>query len=175
MDTEFDFLHSVILTAGVFAAIITSTANIVISMINNRRLKTIEKNKQVNEIVKYRYSRLYELILNWHKYDSEWDGETVGEIANQRLLNTFLDNTGRYEIARPLLDSKYIAELDAKQAEGKEILYQLVLNDKDGKHTENFDKIWYQYVDIGSEFSELLKNTINEQLSVLLNNNNKSN
>ena len=65
MSGEFDFWHSIVLTAGVFAALITSVANIVISIFNNSRLKTIEKNKQMTEIEKYRYSRLYEQILNW--------------------------------------------------------------------------------------------------------------
>lgn len=65
-----NIFETVILTAVVFAALITSLANIVISVINNNRLKKIEKQKQVSEIDKYRYSKLYELILDWHKYDS---------------------------------------------------------------------------------------------------------
>ena len=68
------FLYTVILTATVFAAFITSIANIIISLINSYRLKQIESQKKINEIDKYRYSRLYELIINWHKYDSEIKG-----------------------------------------------------------------------------------------------------
>lgn len=39
------FFDTVVLTAVVFAAFVTSTANIVISLINNNRLKKIEKQK----------------------------------------------------------------------------------------------------------------------------------
>lgn len=80
-----EFFTTVILTAAVFAALVTSIANIIISLMNNWRLKKIEKQKQMNEIDKYRYSRLYELILNWHKYDSAQRGDTAEEIAFYRL------------------------------------------------------------------------------------------
>ena len=53
-----EFFTTVILTAAVFAALVTSIANIIISLMNNWRLKKIEKQKQMNEIDKYRYSRL---------------------------------------------------------------------------------------------------------------------
>ena len=106
-----EFFTTVILTAAVFAALVTSIANIIISLMNNWRLKKIEKQKQMNEIDKYRYSRLYELILNWHKYDSAQRGDTAEEIAFYRLLNLFMDDSGRYEIAKPLLDKTDIEPL----------------------------------------------------------------
>ena len=80
-----EFFTTVILTAAVFAALVTSIANIIISLMNNWRLKKIEKQKQMNEIDKYRYSRLYELILNWHKYDSARSEERrVGKECRSR-------------------------------------------------------------------------------------------
>ena len=75
----------------------------------------IGRKKQVNEIDKYRYSRLYELVINWHKYDSKVDGTTAEEIAFYRLLNLFMDDFGRYEIAKPLLDKDYIENLESKK------------------------------------------------------------
>ena len=45
-----DFLYTVILTTTVFAALITSIANIIISLINSYRLKHIEEQKKLNEI-----------------------------------------------------------------------------------------------------------------------------
>ena len=47
-----EFFTTVILTAAVFAALVTSIANIIISLMNNWRLKKIEKQKQMNEIDK---------------------------------------------------------------------------------------------------------------------------
>ena len=110
-----DFLYTVILTTTVFAALITSIANIIISLINSYRLKHIEEQKKLNEIDKYRYSRLHEILINWHKYDSEIKGETDSEIAFYRLLNQFMDDLGRYEIAKPLLDAGYTEELENKK------------------------------------------------------------
>ena len=102
------FLSTVVFTATVFAALITSIANIVISLFNNHMLKSIESKKRLHDSDKYRYNRLYELVLKWHEYDSEYDGKTDGEIASNRLLHLFLDDIGRYDLAKPLLDSYYI-------------------------------------------------------------------
>jgi len=132
-----EFFTTVILTAAVFAALVTSIANIIISLMNNWRLKKIEKQKQMNEIDKHRYSRLYELILNWHKYDSAQRGDTAEEIAFYRLLNLFMDDSGRYEIAKPLLDKCYIEELEVKKTEGEKLLNDLVGAElPDGTHSE---------------------------------------
>ena len=109
------FLNTVLLTTAVFAAFITSLANVVISLINNHKLKKLEDKKQMNEIDKYRYSMLYELVINWHKYDSKIEGTTVSEIAFYKLINLFMDDSGRYEIAKPLLDECYIRELENKK------------------------------------------------------------
>lgn len=160
---------TVILTAAVFAALVTSIANIIISLMNNWRLKKIEKQKQMNEIDKYRYSRLYELILNWHKYDSAQRGDTAEEIAFYRLLNLFMDDSGRYEIAKPLLDKCYIEELEVKKTEGEKLLNDLVGAElPDGTYSEEFPAIKQRYFDIAKEFSKMLKTVINCQLEELL-------
>lgn len=164
-----EFFTTVILTAVVFAALVTSIANIIISLMNNWRLKKIEKQKQMNEIDKYRYSRLYELILNWHKYDSAQRGDTAEEIAFYRLLNLFMDDSGRYEIAKPLLDKCYIEELEVKKTEGEKLLNDLVGTElPDGTHSEEFPAIKKRYFDIAKEFSKMLKTVINCQLEELL-------
>ena len=116
------FFNTVILTTAVFAALITSIANIIISLLNNHRLKGLEKQKQMNEIDRYRCERLYELVLNWHKYDSAQRGKTSGEIAFYRLLNLFMDDSGRYETAKPLLDKCYLEKLDTKNQNAKKYL-----------------------------------------------------
>ena len=43
------------------------------------------------------------------------------EIAFYRLLNLFMDDSGRYEIAKPLLDKCYIEELEVKKTEGEKL------------------------------------------------------
>lgn len=164
-----NIFETVILTAVVFAALITSLANIVISVINNSRLKNIEKQKQVSEIDKYRYSKLYELIVNWHKYDSATMGDTASEIANYKLLNLFMDDSGRYEIAKPLLDKTFIKKLEKAKLKCEELLNDLVdAETPDGTHPEEFPAIRQSYYDNAIEFSEILKEAINSQLEILL-------
>ena len=99
-----DFLYTVILTTTVFAALITSIANIIISLINSYRLKHIEEQKKLNEIDKYRYSRLHEILINWHKYDSEIKGETDSEIAFYRLLNRIAAMQKAIDFLKGMLD-----------------------------------------------------------------------
>ena len=85
-------VQPIVLTSAVFAAFTTSAANVVISIMNNKRLKGIEKQKELNEIDKYRYSRLYELILNWHNYDTKINEKKAERIAFYRMLNLFFDD-----------------------------------------------------------------------------------
>ena len=159
-----DIINSAVLTAAVFAAIVTSVTNLIISIANGHRLKKIEKQKQQNEIDKYRYTRLYELIFNWHKFDSEFSGESASEIATNRLVNSFLDNIGRYEIAKPLLDDLYKKDLDIKLQRGQEELTKLI----DASKSTDYSAVFSDYVKISSEFSDALKGAINKQLEILL-------
>lgn len=46
-----EFFTTVILTAAVFAALVTSIANIIISLMNNWRLKKTEGEKLLNDLV----------------------------------------------------------------------------------------------------------------------------
>lgn len=167
------FVNTVILTATVFAALLSSIVNIIISLINNRKLKKIEKQKQMNEIDKYRYSRLYELVLNWYDYDTETAGDTASEIAFYKLLNLFMDDSRRYEFAKPLLDKCFVELLELKKTECNELLDALIEAEApDGTHTKEFPHIRKYYFTAGQEFSKLLKDTINTQLEVLLGKNN---
>lgn len=164
-----EILSTVIFTATVFAALITSMANIIVSLMNNQRLKKLEKQKQMNEIHKYRYSRLYELILNWHNYDSVSRGETAEEIVFYKLINLFMDDLGRYEIIKPLLDEYYKKELEVKKIEGEKVLHDLIgAETPDGTHSKEFPIIKQRYFEIAKEFDEMMKRVINCQLEELL-------
>ena len=125
--------------------------------------------EQMNEIHKYRYSRIYELILNWHKYDSASKGDTAGEIAFNKLLNLFMDDLGRYKILKPLLDECYKRELDVKKIEGEKLLNDLIgAETPDGTHSKEFPTIKQRYFNVAIEFDEMLKSIINIQLEELL-------
>lgn len=158
-----------LLTATVFAAIISSIVNIIISILNNRRLKQIELKKYMSEIDKYRYTMLYDLILHWHDHESPYSGETASEIASLRLINLFLDTKGRYDLAKPLLDPEYLLKLDALETKGDSALLALIEAEMpDGTHTPDFPQHRETYNSISIEFDTVLKQTIYDQLSRLL-------
>lgn len=169
MPNENNILTTVILSSAVFAALISSLSNLIISLINNRRLKVIEKQKNMTEIDKYRYTKLYEMLFNWYKYDSEIHGENPGEIAYYRLLDRFLENDTRYEIIRPLLDEHFVVELDEIRVEVNKLLNDLIDAEKpNGTHTDDFPNISDKYMKNGMMFSNKLKDVIYQQLKMLL-------
>lgn len=162
------FVSSIILTTAVFAALITSITDLIINIMNNSKLKKLERRKEVREIDQYRYTKLYEILLNWHKLDTPWDvsEKSAPQIANERLTNLFLDTLGKYELARPLLASKYWRELDELQREGNILLHKVI---DDSMLTPNrTSNSLKAYFDLGGEFSEKLKKSINSQLEELL-------
>lgn len=88
----------------------------IISLINNKSSK-IQKNSQMNSIVKYRYDKLCEMIMNWDKFDSAADGSTADEVAFYKLLNLFIDDAKRYAVVKPLLNECYIDNLENQKKE----------------------------------------------------------
>ena len=46
-----DFFNTIILTATVFAALITSIANVIISLINNYKLKKLEEKNRSMKLI----------------------------------------------------------------------------------------------------------------------------
>ena len=157
-------LTSVFLTSAVFAAVITSITNLIISVANGKRLKKIEKQKIKNEWDKFRYSKLYDLIQNWHSYDSDSIGDSVSEIATSRLVNLFLDNKDRYEIVKPLLDDSYKPMLDSLLKQGEEKLLNLV----DKKESGDYKALFSEYTNIGGLFSDSLRKAIYDQIRKLM-------
>lgn len=161
------FIDNVILTATVVAALLSSIANIAISIINNNRLKKIEKNKQLNEFDKYRFDMLYQLVLNWYNYDSEDQGDNNDEIMINRYFFLFTDSSKRYELAKPLLDKKFVEQLEPRYNEGNNILTDML--NSDNTANDNLIALKIQLVRVGQEFSGLLRNAVYSQLEILLN------
>ena len=81
-----------------------------------------------------------------------------------------MDDSGRYEIAKPFLDGCYKKELEVKKLEGEKLLDDLIEAEApDGTHSKDFPIIKQKYFDIAKEFDEMLKAVINSQLEELLN------
>ena len=166
----------IILSSAVFAALVSSLTNLIISLINNRRLSVIEKQKKRSEIDKYRYIQLHEMLLNWDQYttikmpqdieDGNNESEYMAYIRKSReyILNVFIDDRNRYDMIRPLLSEKYKNELDILKEEGNNLLYSITL-------CENQDDCFVleqKYAKLTKKFSDKLKNAINQQLQDLL-------
>ena len=96
---------------------------------------------------------MYELIINWHKYDSEIKGETVSKMASCRLINLFLDDLGRYEIAKPLLDECYTEKLESLKIKCENLLKDLIdVTAPESSCTKNPELIKEKYFLMGRNF-----------------------
>ena len=159
------------LLTAIIVAVIASITNIICVLYSYRKLNNIEDKKHMDEITKYRYSKLYDLLLNWKNYDSKWEGKTADDIASSRLMNLFFDDQKRYDIAKPLLNQSYIAALEELKQECDLVLEQLIENEsEEGEHTKEFPVIMADYRIKILAFSDALNQTIYNQVVQLLHN-----
>lgn len=164
-----EIVNGALLTGAVFAALVTSAVNIIVALITNRKVSNLERKKQEFEITKYRFERLYDLVSRWYEFDMKYEGDTPEEIASSRLVNMFLDDTGRYRVARPFLDKESVALLDRVMSEGHRLLGDLISGERpDGSRSEDYVCARDLYFDNGQKFSDLLKGSIDDQLDGLL-------
>lgn len=130
---------TILLTSAVIASLITSIANIIIAIINNYRLTSIEKGKQKNTLIEYRYKCLYEMLLKWNEYDTPFEvqGKEASEIATERIINGFMDDGRKFKTISPLLDEKYKEDIRKINEEGENLLRELI--DVENEMDENSD------------------------------------
>lgn len=167
--TAWETIPTIVISTSVITAALAAIVNVIIALMNNRKLKIIENTKKMTEIQKYRYTNLFELIKGWHSYDSIYSGETSEQIIANRLLNAPLDDIGRFNIARPLLNPRYINELDEIANEVNLLMAELLKYETfDGKHFDGFDEAHQNYMKCGTRFEKALKIAVNEQLKELL-------
>lgn len=172
---NFSLIYNVLLTSGVFAALITSVVNIVLLIVNNTHLKKIERIRWDNEIIKYRYVKLYEFCKEWHNY--EIDIDDVLEIGDEEYVKMYADllgsinsNIERYRVVKPLLDRSYTEELD-------ELLNEIHLKEKeiilmhDSMSKEEYHRADEEMLNLGVDFSKKLKKDIDNQLTTLISSN----
>ena len=80
-----------------------------------------------------------------------------------------MDDSGRYVIAKPLLDKTFIKKIEIAKLKCEELLNDLVdAEAQDGTHSEEFPAIRQSYYDNAIEFSKILREAINSQLEILL-------
>lgn len=94
------------------ASVLATVTNVIVAIISNRRLKAIEKEKRISELVTYRYTKLYSVLVDiesehgFINYAND-PSRTISESLDKRLKFVAF-----YKLTRPLLDAKYRAKLD---------------------------------------------------------------
>lgn len=173
---EFDI--NTLLTSAVVGALITSIANIVISLTNRYHIRKIEEKKESNAICEYRYKRLYDIWFNWEQFTS-FDSDkpenrnlNESQIAYRRCFGGFFDDEKRYEIIKPLFDSSVnVEKVEQLISEGDEMLANelFLAKDEQGHPLQDFNTISRdKFVEIAINLSSELKRIVNEQLDELL-------
>ncbi len=167
---------TILLTSAVMASLVTSLANIIIAVFNNRRLKSIEKEKQKNELVTYRYTHLFDMLLKWKEYDTPFEtkDKNPSQIATDRAFNSFFDSHRRFEIISPLLDENYkkgIVELNKKGEVLLDKLFKIEFaleKESCDKLKEEHGKLFKEFIDISTKYTIEIETAVHSQLEQLL-------
>ena len=164
------------LTSAVVGSLVTSVANIIITIFNNHRLKSIEKEKQKNDLITYRYKCLYNMLLKWHEYDTPFDKDKDPlQIAKDRVCNGFFDNHRRFQIISPLMDEKYKETVNKLNKEGEKLLSELFKvefeldKNFDAELSQKHEKLFKEFIDISTNYAIEIEIVKHMQLEVLLN------
>ena len=110
-----------LLASTVVAAIITAIINIVKSIMDN-------KAKASESVKTFRYTKLYEIVIEWQKNNSESvkvspSGE-IDALGNEIGRNNNLQKC--YQLAKPLVDKKYWGDIEIHLLEYNELVLQVV-------------------------------------------------
>ena len=124
---------------------------LLVSILSFYQSGRVEKEKKMNEIDKYRYTNLCELLQNWDKYDRESNKQdekdeklSIPDLAVISIKDDFFGCWKRYDVAKPFLDAEYKSELDDYFHKGRDLLFDILMNEKERE-----------------EMVELLKSTFN--------------
>lgn len=82
------------LTSAVIASLVTSIIDIIIHIFDNHKLTRIEKEKRMNELTTYRYTKLFDMLLKWKEYDTDFktEGKNPSQIATDRVFKAHHQN-----------------------------------------------------------------------------------
>ena len=166
----------ILLTSVVIGSIITSIVNIIISLFNNYRLKLIEREKQKNDLISYRYKCLYDMLLKWKEYDTPFEvrDKEYSKVAVERIVNSFFDSNRKFQIISPLLDEKYKESINKLNEKGNKLLKELIEIESqwekkcEMKYSQERKKILQEFIDVAVNYSIEIENVIQLQLKELL-------
>lgn len=100
--------------------------------------------------------------------------KTISEIANDRLVNGFIDDYRKFEIIAPLLDNRYREKLTDISTNGLNYLNMLIevenaLDDKEDERLRNQHRdLFCEFKKFPVQFTTELKSALQKQLDELL-------
>ena len=152
-----------ILKAIIAPAVVATIVALIGGIISNKM-----KNK--NDIKIIRYTKLHWLLENWDKFsiykDSNREQEEKEFDLQSQSVDRYLQCRNCYDLAKPLLDDKFINKLDKFFEEGNERLAQIYL--KQTQH-EELRKILIVYEEKSIDFEEeKFWNLLEEMIGELL-------
>lgn len=168
MDTK-NSIMAFLLTSAVLSSIITSSVNIIISIINNKKVKTLEKLKMENGVVLYRYTHLYEIWCEMHKNDNsidyDMDIKRAAQIELNEIYSALGENVDRVAVMKPLLNNCYIEQIE--KAEKDAIKAFKAFANCEGSQEEQ-DEAEHIYFDTLSTYISETEKALQNQLAELL-------
>ena len=175
MDTNSSTI-TILLTSAVIASLVTSIANIIIAIFNNHRLKSIEKEKRMNELTIYRYTRLFEMLLKWKDFETPFEikDKNPSQITVDRAFNSFFDSRRRFEIISPLIDESYKKNIYNLNQEGEQLLNELfkiefaLEKESTAELKAEHTNLFKAFIDIATKYTIEIEKVVHLQLEQLL-------
>lgn len=172
---------TILLTSAVIASLVTSVANIILAIFNNNRLKSIEKETRMNELITYRYTHLFDMLLKWKEYDTPFEtrDKNPSQIATDRIFNSFFDSHRRFEIISPLVDECYKKDINNLNDQGEQLLNELfkiesaLENESSAELKEEHSKLFNKFIDIAMKYTTEIEKVVHLQLEQLWKKSNK--
>lgn len=159
-------LSPIIISTTVCAAAVSAIANFVVALMSNHLLKTIEKNKHLNELTHYRYSKLHSLLEDLEKEHGFVNYPDDISRTFQESLEKRVRFVAIYKLSRPLLKDKFRKQLD-EYANDEEYNYKIIVSSVIGHDIDNIKEHipnWNKSVNC---FLEALGEIIHNQIAEL--------
>lgn len=164
---NWDMISPIVISVGVVAAAIAAIANVIVALMNNIRLKAIEKDKRISELIQYRYTKLYSLLEDLERehgfivYIDE-PNKTLSEVLEKRIR--FIEI---YKLSKPLINNDLRKNLDVSALSEQE-LWKPLLAGLMPDNTKLIENDLHTYVKSINAFHDELGKAITAQISNLL-------
>ena len=155
---------TILLTSTVIATLVSALINVLLAIDNNGRIKDLEKYKNNQAVITFRYTHLYDFWKS--RYDSteevqiRLDLEDIEKELEQRSSKSLHSDTVQFHRIRPLLDEDIVQRLDNVEKEQIDII---------NKRLDSGEKSrCLIYIEASGAFQEAFDKSVLEQMERLL-------